>query len=46
MWPSSSKCTSKRDNRAMLMEEAIEYTPVAAGTFRKWVAHAGIPAHG
>jgi excisionase family DNA binding protein len=30
----------------MLMEEAIDYTRVPAGTFRKWVAEGRIPAHG
>jgi excisionase family DNA binding protein len=30
----------------MLMEEAIAYTRVPAGTFRKWVADGRIPAHG
>jgi excisionase family DNA binding protein len=30
----------------MLMEEAIAYTRVPAGTFRKWVAEGRIPAHG
>ena len=30
----------------MLMEEAIDYTRVPEGTFRKWVAEGRIPAHG
>jgi excisionase family DNA binding protein len=30
----------------MNMEEAIAYTRVPAGTFRKWVAAGRIPAHG
>src|SRR4051794_24812666 len=30
----------------MLMEEAIAYTRVPAGTFRKWVADGRVPAHG
>ena len=30
----------------MLMEEAITYSRVPAGTFRKWVAAGRIPAHG
>src|SRR3954452_346294 len=30
----------------MLMEEAIAYPRVPAGTFRKWVAEGRIPAHG
>ena len=30
----------------MLMEEAIAYTRVPAGHFRKWVAEGRIPAHG
>jgi excisionase family DNA binding protein len=30
----------------MAMEEAIAYTRVPAGTFRKWVAAGRIPAHG
>jgi excisionase family DNA binding protein len=29
----------------MLMEEAIAYTRVPGGTFRKWVADGRIPAH-
>ena len=28
------------------MEEAIAYTRIPAGTFRKWVAAVRIPAHG
>ena len=30
----------------MTMEEAIEYTRIPAGTFRKWVAAGRLPAHG
>ena len=30
----------------MSMEEAIAYSRVPAGTFRKWVAAGRIPAHG
>jgi excisionase family DNA binding protein len=30
----------------MLMEEAIAYTRIPDGTFRKWVAEGRIPAHG
>ena len=30
----------------MAMEEAIAYTRIPAGTFRKWVAAGRIPAHG
>ena len=30
----------------MHMDEAIEYTRVPAGTFRKWVAEGRIPSHG
>jgi excisionase family DNA binding protein len=30
----------------MAMDEAIAYTRIPAGTFRKWVAAGRIPAHG
>jgi hypothetical protein len=30
----------------MVMEEAIAYTRIPAGSFRKWVAAGRIPAHG
>jgi len=30
----------------MAMKEAIAYTRIPAGTFRKWVAAGRIPAHG
>jgi excisionase family DNA binding protein len=30
----------------MLMEEAIEYTRIPEGTFRKWVAEGRLPSHG
>jgi excisionase family DNA binding protein len=30
----------------MAMEDAIAYTRIPAGTFRKWVAAGRIPAHG
>jgi excisionase family DNA binding protein len=36
----------ERESPWMLMEEAIDYTRVPAGTFRKWVADGRIPAHG
>src|SRR3954452_3564955 len=36
----------ERQSPWMLMEEAIEYTRVPAGTFRKWVAEGRIPGHG
>jgi excisionase family DNA binding protein len=35
-----------RESPWMLMEEAIDYTRVPPGTFRKWVADGRIPAHG
>ena len=38
--------TRTRESPWMLMEEAIDYTRVPAGTFRKWVAEGRIPAHG
>jgi len=30
----------------MAMEEAIAYTRIPAGTFRKWVAAGRVPSHG
>jgi excisionase family DNA binding protein len=36
----------ERESPWMLMEEAIDYTRVPPGTFRKWVADGRIPAHG
>jgi excisionase family DNA binding protein len=30
----------------MLMDEAITYTRIPEGTFRKWVAEGRIPSHG
>jgi hypothetical protein len=30
----------------MLMDEAIAYTRIPDGTFRKWVAQGRIPSHG
>ena len=37
---------SERQSPWMLMEEAIAYTRVPAGTFRKWVTEGRIPGHG
>ncbi len=38
--------TSPASSPWMDMGEAIEYTRIPAGTFRKWVAAGRIPAHG
>lgn len=36
----------ERESPWMLMDEAIAYTRVPAGTFRKWVAEGRMPGHG
>jgi excisionase family DNA binding protein len=40
------RLTIGSDTPWMLMEEAIAYSRVPAGTFRKWVAEGRLPAHG
>jgi len=40
------RIASEASSPWMAMEEAIAYTRIPAGTFRKWVAAGRIPAHG
>lgn len=40
------RAANDRETPWMLMDEAIAYSRVPAGTFRKWVAEGRIPAHG
>ena len=42
----ADRIASEAPSPWMAMEEAIAYTRVPAGTFRKWVAAGRIPAHG
>jgi excisionase family DNA binding protein len=49
MWKrasSSRRGTIPSSCRASSADEAIAYTRIPAGTFRKWVAAGRIPAHG
>jgi excisionase family DNA binding protein len=42
----ADRIASQAPSPWMAMEEAIAYTRIPAGTFRKWVAAGRIPAHG
>ena len=42
----AGRALQPRSSPWMQMEEAIEYSRIPAGTFRKWVAAGRIPAHG
>jgi excisionase family DNA binding protein len=42
----AQQIASEASSPWMAMEEAIAYTRIPAGTFRKWVAAGRIPAHG
>lgn len=42
----ASRIASQAPSPWMAMDEAIAYTRIPAGTFRKWVAAGRIPAHG
>ena len=42
----ADRIASQAPSPWMAMDEAIAYTRVPAGTFRKWVAAGRIPAHG
>ena len=42
----ADRMTHHAESPWMAMEEAIAYTRIPAGTFRKWVAAGRIPAHG
>jgi excisionase family DNA binding protein len=42
----ADRMASEAPSPWMAMEEAIAYTRIPAGTFRKWVAAGRIPAHG
>ena len=42
----ANRIASEAPSPWMAMEEAIAYTRIPAGTFRKWVAAGRIPAHG
>ena len=42
----ADRIASQAPSPWMAMDEAIAYTRIPAGTFRKWVAAGRIPAHG
>jgi hypothetical protein len=42
----AERIASQAPSRWMAMDEAVAYTRIRAGTFRKWVAAGRIPAHG
>jgi excisionase family DNA binding protein len=42
----ANRIASQAPSPWMAMDEAIAYTRIPAGTFRKWVAAGRIPAHG
>jgi excisionase family DNA binding protein len=42
----ADRIASQAPSPWMAMEEAIAYTRIPAGTFRKWVAAGRVPSHG
>jgi excisionase family DNA binding protein len=42
----AERIASEAPSPWMAMEEAIAYTRIPAGTFRKWVAAGRVPSHG